>query len=44
MLNEVAVNVDEAPLGHFDYNKTDGGVDGGGDDDEEVYVTSQGIK
>ena len=46
MLNEVAVNVDEVPLGHFGYNETDGGVDVGGDDEEveEVYESSQGIK
>ena len=46
MLNEAAVNVDEAPLGQFDYNETDGGVDGGGDDNEveEMFMTSQGIK
>ena len=30
MLNEVAVNVDEVPLGHFGYNETDDGVDVGG--------------
>ena len=47
MLNKAAVNVDEAPLGQFEYNETDSGVDGGGDDEEEVeemVMTSQGIK
>ena len=47
MLNEATVNVDEAPLGQFEYNETDCGVDGGGDDEEEVdemVMTSQGIK
>ena len=36
MLNDDAVNIDEVPLGHFGYNETEGGVDVGGDDDEEV--------
>ena len=36
MLNEAAVNVDEAPLDQFEYNETNDGVDGGGDDNEEV--------
>ena len=35
LLNDGMVDIDEAPLGHFDYNETNGGVDVGGDDDEE---------
>ena len=38
MLNDGAVNIDEVPLSHFGYSETEGGVDVGGDDEEEVEV------
>ena len=47
LLNEAAVNVEEVPLGQFEYNEFDGGIDDGGDDDDEVeemVMTLQGIK
>ena len=44
LLNDVAVDIDEAPLGHFGYNEADSGVDVGGDDEEEEEVEVEEIK
>ena len=41
------MNVEDVPLGQFEYNEFDGGIDDGGDDDDEVeemVMKSQGIK
>ena len=36
MLDDNAVDIDKAPIGHFGYDDLDDGEDGGGDEDDEA--------
>ena len=44
-MNGASINIDNSPLGNFSYDNTDGGVEGGaGDDDEVAEVDASSVK
>ena len=43
MLDDNIVDIDQAPIGDYGYNEMDGGVDGHGEEEDEVVKIGEGV-